>query len=184
MFDIGWTELLVVGVVALIVVGPKDLPKMFRALGQFTAKARNMAREFQRAMDAAADETGVKDVAQDLRKATSARNMGLDDLDDLARGGKRSPPGKPARAGSRKPALAATGDAAADPEGEAAADAELDTVAREMEKLRAERAAQRAQARPATAPGTDPAPGDSGSADNAPASSGSAAAPRSEGPAS
>ena len=54
MLDIGWSELLVIGVVALIVVGPKDLPVMFRTLGRFTAKARSMAREFQRAMDDAA----------------------------------------------------------------------------------------------------------------------------------
>ena len=55
MFDVGWSELLVIGIVALIVVGPRDLPGMFRALGRFTAKARGMAREFQRAMEAAAD---------------------------------------------------------------------------------------------------------------------------------
>ena len=51
MFDIGWSELLLIGVVALIVVGPKDLPRMFRTLGQFTARARHMARDFQRAME-------------------------------------------------------------------------------------------------------------------------------------
>ncbi|MBM3611809.1 MAG: twin-arginine translocase subunit TatB, partial [Alphaproteobacteria bacterium] len=67
MFDVGWSELLVIGIVALIVVGPRDLPGMFRTLGQFTAKARGMAREFQRAMEAAANETGVKDMAKDLR---------------------------------------------------------------------------------------------------------------------
>ena len=85
MFDIGWTELLVIGVVALIVVGPKDLPVMFRTLGQFTAKARGMAREFQRAMEDAANESGMKDVNRDLRKMTSARNLGLDKLKDAAR---------------------------------------------------------------------------------------------------
>lgn len=78
MFDIGWSELLVIGIVALIVIGPKDLPEMFRTLGRFTAKARGMAREFQRAMETAADETGVKDVAADLRKVTSPKAMGLD----------------------------------------------------------------------------------------------------------
>jgi sec-independent protein translocase protein TatB len=83
MFDIGWTELLVIGVVALIVVGPKDLPKMFRALGQFTAKARNMAREFQRAMEDAADASGVKDVARDLRNVTNPKAMALDELNKL-----------------------------------------------------------------------------------------------------
>ena len=85
MFDIGWTELLVIGIVALIVVGPRDLPGMFRALGKFTAKARKMAREFQRAMEQAADEAGVKDVASDLKNVTSAKNLGLDAVKDTAK---------------------------------------------------------------------------------------------------
>ena len=85
MFDIGWTELLVIGIVALIVVGPKDLPVMFRKLGQFTAKARGMAREFQRAMEQAADETGVKDVSRDLRDMTSSKKLGLDKLKHATR---------------------------------------------------------------------------------------------------
>jgi len=84
MFDIGWTELLVIGIVALIVVGPKDLPGMFRTLGRFTGKAKAMARDFQSAMNEAADEAGVKDVADDLRAATSKKGLGLDALDDVA----------------------------------------------------------------------------------------------------
>lgn len=84
MFDLGMSELLIIGVVALIVVGPKDLPVMFRTLGRFTAKARGMAREFSRAMESAADEAGVKDVAKDLRKVTDPKSMGLDALKDAA----------------------------------------------------------------------------------------------------
>ncbi len=82
--DIGWSELLVIGVVALIVIGPKDLPGMFRTLGRFTAKIKRMAREFQRAMEDAADETGVKDVAADLKSATSPSKKGLSRLNEAA----------------------------------------------------------------------------------------------------
>ncbi len=59
MFDLGWTELLVIGIVALIVVGPKDLPGMFRTVGNFVGKAKRMARDFSQAMNDAADEAGV-----------------------------------------------------------------------------------------------------------------------------
>ena len=69
MPDIGWMELLLIGIVALIVVGPKDLPMMFRRVGQFTGRIRAMARDFQRAMDDAADESGMSDLNRDLRNA-------------------------------------------------------------------------------------------------------------------
>lgn len=84
MFEIGWTELMLIGIVALIVIGPKDLPDMFRTMGRFTAKIRSMARDFQRAMEQAAKETGVNDIAADLKSATSAKSMGLDAVKDAA----------------------------------------------------------------------------------------------------
>jgi sec-independent protein translocase protein TatB len=66
MFDIGWSELLLIGIVALIVVGPKELPGLFRTVGQFTGRARAMAREFQRSLEQAADESGLSEAAKSL----------------------------------------------------------------------------------------------------------------------
>ena len=82
--DLSWSELMIVGIVALIIIGPKDLPGMFRELGRFTAKIRAMGREFSKAMEAAAKESGVKDVADDLRKVTSPKAMGLDAVKSAA----------------------------------------------------------------------------------------------------
>ena len=65
MFDIAWSELGVIAVVALIVIGPKDLPKVLRTVGQWTAKARAMAREFQSGIDDMVRETEL----DELRKA-------------------------------------------------------------------------------------------------------------------
>lgn len=96
MFEIGWTELMLIGIVALIVIGPKDLPDMFRTMGRFTAKMRGMARDFQRAMDQAAKETGVDDIAADLKAATSAKSMGLDAVKDAASRFEKWDPMKPA----------------------------------------------------------------------------------------
>jgi sec-independent protein translocase protein TatB len=145
MFDIGWTELLVIGVVALIVVGPKDLPKMFKTLGQMTAKARNMAREFQRAMEDAADATGVKDVARDLRGMTDPQSMGLDELKKF----KNWDPLKP-DASAPKPVATA------------AADDDIDVISAEMDKLRRPKPAE-----PAPAP-TAPSPAASTKPDSTP----------------
>lgn len=80
MFGLGMSEMVVIGVVALIVIGPKDLPGLFRTMGQFTGKARMMAREFTRAMESAADEAGVKDISKSLKAATNPTKFGTDKL--------------------------------------------------------------------------------------------------------
>lgn len=84
MFDIGMTELLLIGIVALIVIGPKDLPGLFHTLGRFTARARSMARDFSRAMEDAARESGVSEVSKDLRSIANPKKMGLDAVKDAA----------------------------------------------------------------------------------------------------
>lgn len=73
MLDLGWSELLVLGVAALIVVGPKDLPGMFRSVGQYVGKARGMAREFQRNMEDAARQADLDDVR---KAAQSVKDVG------------------------------------------------------------------------------------------------------------
>lgn len=148
MFDLGWTELLVIGIVALIVIGPKDLPGMFRTLGRFTAKARNMAREFQRAMDDAADQAGVKDVTKDLKDATNPRKMGLDALNDAADKFEKWEPkvpsaSKPAEEGSETAKLSEERAAQAEKIREAAADkAQTRIAAEEAAKAAAEAPAE------------------------------------------
>ncbi len=85
MLDLGWTELLVIGIVALIVVGPKDLPGMFRAVGNFVGKAKRMARDFSQAMNDAADDAGVSDVSNTFKKASNPIGSAMDEVKKSAK---------------------------------------------------------------------------------------------------
>ncbi|UZE47125.1 Sec-independent protein translocase protein TatB [Rhodopseudomonas sp. P2A-2r] len=75
MFDIGWSELVVIAVVALIAIGPKELPGVLRMVGQWMGKARKMAAEFQGQFNEAMREAEMADV----KKA-------FDDIKDTASG--------------------------------------------------------------------------------------------------
>lgn len=66
MFEIGWTEMLVIAVVMIVVVGPKDLPKMLRAFGKTTAKLRSMAGDFQKQFNEALKEAELDDVKKSV----------------------------------------------------------------------------------------------------------------------
>lgn len=85
MFDLGWSELLLIGIVALIVVGPKDLPVLFRNIGRWVGKARGMAREFSRAMNDAADQSGINEVAKGLKAAANPVGSAMDGVKSAAR---------------------------------------------------------------------------------------------------
>jgi sec-independent protein translocase protein TatB len=66
-FGIGYTELVVIAVAAIIVIGPKDLPRVLRALGKTMGKLRGMAREFQGHLDDVMREAGLDEVKKDLQ---------------------------------------------------------------------------------------------------------------------
>jgi len=139
MFDIGWMELLLIGIVALIVVGPKELPVMFRTVGRYMGKARAMAREFQRSMEQAADESGLNEAARGLQgidrlnvrspgkmARTYAKSVVTGDEDkpaDAAKAGADAA-ADPASAGAERPAAGP----AAQPEAPAGADADRSTT--------------------------------------------------------
>ncbi len=74
MLDIGWSELLVVAIVAIVVVGPKDLPKLMRTVGFYAGKARRMAADFQRQFNEVVAESEADEVRKNLEAIRA--NMG------------------------------------------------------------------------------------------------------------
>ena len=87
-FGLGAPEIMLVVVAAIIVVGPKDLPRLLRSIGQFVSKIKSMAREFQGHLEDAARETGVDDIKDDLNKMS---DFDLDaDFEDQANDLKKS----------------------------------------------------------------------------------------------
>ncbi len=72
MFDIGWSEFVVIGVVALIVIGPKELPSVLRAIGQWTTKIRRMAGEFQSQFQEAMREAEMADLKKSVEELSDA----------------------------------------------------------------------------------------------------------------
>ena len=70
LFDIGWSELLLIGVVALIFIGPKDLPRALRIAGYWVGRARTLSREFQSSVDQMIREAELDEMRQQLKKAT------------------------------------------------------------------------------------------------------------------
>ena len=73
MFDVGAPELLLIGIVALLVVGPKDLPRLLRTVGQWVAKARGTARHFRTGVDAMIREAEL----EEMQKKWDAENKAI-----------------------------------------------------------------------------------------------------------
>src|SRR5215813_6250304 len=79
MFDIGWSELVLIGVVALIAIGPKELPGVLRTVGQWMGKARKMAAEFQGQFQEAMREAEMADLKKsfdEVKEAASGFSSG------------------------------------------------------------------------------------------------------------
>jgi sec-independent protein translocase protein TatB len=75
MFDISWTELLVIAVVAIIVVGPKDLPRALRTVGRFAGKAKRMARDFQNQFNEALREAEIDTIRKEVESVAKIDPM-------------------------------------------------------------------------------------------------------------
>ncbi len=83
MFDIGWQELFVLAVLAIIVIGPSDLPRAVRTVTHWIKKGRGMARELQDGLDDMVREADLDDIKAEANKA-----MNLDDFDPTGEVGK------------------------------------------------------------------------------------------------
>jgi sec-independent protein translocase protein TatB len=75
MFDLSWGEVMVIGAVALIVIGPKDLPKALRTVGNMTAKVRRMASEFQNQFSEAMREAELDEIRKQVEEVQSAASL-------------------------------------------------------------------------------------------------------------
>jgi sec-independent protein translocase protein TatB len=68
MFDVGYSELLLIGIVALVVIGPKDLPRVMRTVGQWVGRARGMARHFRSGLDTMMREAELEEMEKKWRE--------------------------------------------------------------------------------------------------------------------
>ena len=77
MFDIAWTEMLMLAVLTVLVVGPKDLPKVMRGIGNFIRKIRGMAGDFMDGVDDLARENDLADVTKQLKNIKTGNVSGF-----------------------------------------------------------------------------------------------------------
>src|SRR5947209_15361505 len=83
MFDLGWGKIIIIAVVALIAIGPKELPAVLRTVGQYMGKIRRMASEFQGQFQEAMREAEMADLKKSVDEMTDAAK-GFSDFDPLA----------------------------------------------------------------------------------------------------
>ncbi len=85
MFDFAWSEIAVLGVIALVVIGPKDLPKALKTAGFMVRRARGMAREFQNSVDDMIRDSELQEIREQAAKAAGVDlNQALHNVVDPA----------------------------------------------------------------------------------------------------
>ena len=82
MLDIGWIEILIIAVVALFVVGPKDIPKALRTVGIWVGKLRHLSREFQTTVEDAVRDTEIDEVKKQIESAKTGFTKELNESID------------------------------------------------------------------------------------------------------
>ncbi|HIG08968.1 MAG TPA: twin-arginine translocase subunit TatB [Alphaproteobacteria bacterium] len=82
MLDIGWTEILVITVIALFVVGPKDIPKALRTVGIWIGKLKSLSREFQNTVDDAVRDSELDEVKKQIESARTGITKGMTETID------------------------------------------------------------------------------------------------------
>ena len=117
MIDVGWSELMAIAVILIVVVGPKDLPAVLRGIGQVTRKVRGMADEFKKGVDEFIRESELKDIQNKVEKV---KDFNLDRLkaetertfnqtiDPMAQTEKKKPAVGETRSETQEPAAPAT----------------------------------------------------------------------------
>jgi sec-independent protein translocase protein TatB len=154
MFDIGWGEFLLIGVVALIAIGPKELPGVLRSVGQWVTKIRRMAGDFQNQFQEAMREAEMADLKKDAAKDSSTPAAFNDSYDEYA----NPKPGEPDPYDPYKPAddaVSAGADVVPAPDASVASDAAAgpsDAEIREAFDIPAPHSAQQPDAAPIKPP--------------------------------
>jgi len=116
MFDLGWGKIIIIAVIALVVIGPKELPAVLRTVGQWMGKIRRMAAEFQSQFQEAMREAEMADLKKSIDTITDATRgigSGFDPLSSVSKDIESSfadkpPASSPAPAAAGEPAVPAT----------------------------------------------------------------------------
>lgn len=118
MFDISWSELLILGLVTLIFVGPKELPRFLGTLGRYAGFVRRQANEFRAVFEQAMREAEMEEIKKEVRAVSEGVKASLDDVTREAQSVKAAVAAEPAIAkpAVAPPAAAETASAEATPE--------------------------------------------------------------------